>query len=271
VKADPPDGALLKVLRRISPGGARLVRDASGAWRVVRQGGATAAIDGDAAEALCRRGLVTAAGEGTWRLSPTGAAWLRRALAGAADGFAAQHQERAAAVVSVGSERHAVLVNQDESPLAWLRRRRDATGKPMLDAASFAAGERLRTDFSRAQLMPRITANWTAAVGGRGRSGGNAGAEITEVALAARQRVERAVDAVGPELGGLLLDFCCFLKGLEAIEMERRWPARSAKVPLTIALAVLARHYGLAGEARGRERARRLLHWGTEDYRPTLD
>jgi hypothetical protein len=270
VKGDPADGILLKVLRRLSPAGTLLTRAANGIWRLQR-GSTIQAVDGDAAEALRRRGLIDVVGEGRWRLSPTGAAWLRRALAGGEYGFAAQHQERVTDVVRDGGETATVLVNQDESPLAWLRRRRDASGRPMVDAASFAAGERLRADFSRGQLMPRITANWTAAVAGRGRSGGNAGAEITEVALAARLRVERALAAIGPELGGLLLDFCCFLKGLEAIEAERRWPARSAKVPLTIALAMLARHYGLAGEARGRERARTLLHWGTEDYRPTLD
>ena len=184
----------------------------------------------------------------------------------AAGDFAAQHQERGPIRIDADT----VTVNHDESPLSWLRRRRDRDGRPLVDASEFAAGERLRADYTRGQLMPRITANWSAAVASGARSG-NGATDITEVALAARLRVERALTTIGPELGGLLVDFCCFLKGLEEIERERRWPARSAKVGLRMALSALARHYGLAQEARGRERAAKIVHWGTEDYRPTVD
>jgi hypothetical protein len=233
------DRELLRVLRHLATRGAKVPPS-------------------EALEELRRRGLVDGIA-----ITDTGVAFLRRGLA--AGDFGAQHQERGQAQVDDAS----VVVNHDESPLAWLRRRRGLDGQPLVSADEFAAGERLRADYTRGQLMPRITANWTAAVAGRSRGGG--AGEITEVALAARLRVDRALAAVGPELGGLLVDFCCFLKGLEEIERERRWPARSAKVALRMALSALARHYGLAGEARGRERARGVLHWGTEDYRPTID
>ena len=86
------------------------------------------------------------------------------------------------------------------------------------------------------------------------RTGGGA-VTFTEAAIAARQRVRHALDAVGPEFTGLLLDVCCFLKRLEDVERERRWPPRSAKVVLQLGLASLARHYGYATEARGNAQA----------------
>lgn len=156
-----------------------------------------------------------------------------------------------------------VMVNPTESPLAFLNRIRTRAGDSFLGPAEFRAGERLRVDFTRGQIMPRLGANWEAAVSSARR--GNGTADISDAALAARLRVNRAITAVGPELGGLLLDVCCFLKGLEQVEMERDLPRRSAKVLLKTALSMLARHYEPAGSRR-----RATLHWGSSDYRPTM-
>jgi hypothetical protein len=262
-----PDREVLRLLRRLSVKGARLTAITPGGWRLdgraVPRGSEAAAI-----EAARARGLLVSGGDGTLVLAASGKALLRRSLSSAAD-YGAQHQDRGIAYVTDESGGHRVVVNRDESPLSWLRHRRDRDGRPLVDALEYEAGERLRVDYSRGRIMPRVTANWTAAVASGSRAGGMA--EITEVAMAARLRVERALTAVGPELAGLLVDFCCFLKGLEEIERERRWPARSAKVALRLGLAALARHYGLGREARGRDRAPATLHWGSVDYRPTID
>lgn len=138
--------------------------------------------------------------------------------------------------------------NPAESPLAWLARRQGKDGRAMVDAAQLQAGERLRADFTRANLTPRVTSRWS-------EVGGGSPETFSDMVLAAKLRVSRALAAVGPELSGVLLDVCCFLKGLETVERERGWPARTAKVVLGLALDRLAAHYGLARAAEGRARA----------------
>lgn len=159
-----------------------------------------------------------------------------------------------------------VAVNWSESPLGQLMRRKGRDGGAFLTSAEFQAGERLRADYTRGQIMPRLGANWVASVSSGRRDGGIA--DLTDAALAARIRVENAIRAVGPELSGILIDVCCFLKGMEAVEMERGWPVRSAKIVLKTALGVLSRHYN---PESGRERRpRQMLHWGAADYRPVI-
>lgn len=201
-----------------------------------------------------------ASGRRRLRITPEGRAALARARAPSEDTrFLAQHFviERR----SVDGEMR--LVDAQESPLAWLARRR------LVGPAEFEAGERLRRDFELGAMMPCVTANWTSHVA-TGRRG-ERGAEITDLALAARQRANAALAAAGPELSGLLMDVCGFLKGLETIEQERGWPRRSGKVALSLALGSLARHYGLAASASGPARAKGLRHWGADDYRPRID
>ena len=138
--------------------------------------------------------------------------------------------------------------NPAESPLAWLARRQGKDGRTMVDAAQFQAGERLRADFTRANLTPRVTSRWSEV------SGAGTPEAFTDMVLAAKLRVARALTTVGPELSGVLLDVCCFLKGLETVERERGWPARTAKVVLCLALDRLAAHYGITAAATGRDR-----------------
>ena len=171
------------------------------------------------------------------------------------DAFLAQHLALASREADTPHGRSAVTLDEAESPLVWLARRRGRDGRPLIDPYQLAAGERLRSEFTRAQMMPRITSNWQAAVstGTRGAAGG--AAQASDTMIAARQRFRQALDAVGPEFAGLLMDVCCFLKRLDDVERERQWPARSAKVVLQLGLDRLARHFGLMREARGKPKA----------------
>jgi len=164
-----------------------------------------------------------------------------------------------------------VIVDEAESPLTWLARRRGRDGRALIEAHQLQAGERLRADFTKAHLMPRTTSNWASPLPSERRgTGSERAAAVPEVMIAARQRVHRALDHVGPEFAGLLVDVCCFLKGLEDIERERAWPQRTAKVVLQLALDRLARHYGFAAQAFGRSHGA-IRTWLADDAAFSVD
>jgi hypothetical protein len=267
------DKAQMKTFRRVCRflrGGRAVVARAAVAGKVLLDGGdrGAVAIEEAALAAMLQRGLVVRV-QSELALAAAGEAWLKRDGV-AEDAYQAQHRD-VATVEFAGrdephGERRAAAVNMNESPLAQLARRKGRDGHAFVTAAERAAGERLRTDYTRGRIVPRTGANWQACVSS-GRRGANGVADLTDAALAARQRVDDAIAAVGPELSGVLIDVCCFLKGLETIEAERGWPARSAKIVLKTALGVLSRHYAPPQPAAGRPRSH---HWGAEGYRPAL-
>ncbi len=210
------------------------------------------------AERLIAADLVRRRGDGGVEITEAGRAHLARDVltrsAGEIDPFRGQHLRLASADTETPAGRARLTVDMAESPLAWLARRKGRDGRPLIEPEQFQAGERLRTDFTRAQLMPHITANWTAGAAGEGQHGGLA-VSLTEAVVVARQEVRQALGQAGPEFTGLLIDVCCFLKGLDDVERERGWPRSSAKVVLQLGLDRLARHYGYGAEARGAARA----------------
>jgi hypothetical protein len=197
-----------------------------------------------------RRGLV---------ITAAGRAHLRRAEAAPGEEFLEQHRPSSDRRVTIDGADRPVRVNEAESPLAWLRSRRDRSGQPYVDAVGFEAGERLRADLTIAQMLPHVTMRWS--LGPAGSPGGQGPAAASDAMIAARQRARRALQAVGADFAGLLIDVCGFLKGLETIERERGWPARSGKVILRLALRRLAEAYGLAAEARGPSRSQTVSVW----------
>ncbi len=260
----PGDREMARLLRFIAKGDAAVGETQDGG-KIMLESGAHGTISAalDCLKHALNEGLARLC-KGRAFINPEGRAWLRR-LERPDDPYAGQHRRDAMITVTDRSGSLSAPGHDAESPLTMLRKRKDAKGRPFIDEEAFKAGERLRSDFTLGNLMPSIGVNWELTGSG---SRGNGVLEITDAALAARQRVERALDAVGPELSGVLIDVCCFLKGLELVERERQWPARSAKLILRTALAVLDRHYHPAAPSRNRPR---IIHWGSEDYRPVMN
>ena len=269
--AKAPDDATVRrearrYLRRLSEPGALLVI-APGA----EKGGIFCAANGHrkpiamlpvplAAEFLRRDWIrLTARGSATmrYRLTDVGRAWLKRLLAEEAEAkrsragagpFAAQHRLAGTrqTVDPASGEAQAIAVNLGETPLGWLARRKGADGRPFLTPAEVEAGERLRSDFETAQMGPAVAQDWRKFLTpGDKLSGSPVPRGPAEGPMAARDRVAKALSALGPGLSDIALRTCCFLEGLEASERRFGWSARSGKVVLKIALQRLAEHYGL--------------------------
>ena len=158
--------------------------------------------------------------------------------------------------------------NPDESPLARLAKLRSKTGDPYFSLEEVSAGERLRLDFERGNLQPRISASLGVAAGLSGKGGSSDCQEISDFALDSRKRVNAALVILGPELSGVALDVCCFLKGLELVERERQWPSRSAKLMLKTALSALSRHYGFTTPSE--KPSTHIKGWGAVGFRPKM-
>jgi hypothetical protein len=132
-----------------------------------------------------------------------------------------------------------VTVNLAEAPLGWLR----AHG--LVSERQYAAGEKLREDWERSQLPPRVTMYWDAPPRSGSARAAPGAPEPSGRALAARRRFEAAAKAVGPGLRDILWRVVCAGEGMREAETALGWPARAGKVVLAMALDRLADHYRL--------------------------
>lgn len=140
--------------------------------------------------------------------------------------------------VPIGIRRaRSVTVNLTESPLGWLHARGLVTRR------QYDAGERLRSDWERAQLAPRVTMAWDAAPVARGRGGSGSEPDLTGGQIDAKRRFEEAIASAGPGLADILWRTVCAGEGMRDAETALGWPARAGKLVLTFALDRIAAYY----------------------------
>ena len=136
-----------------------------------------------------------------------------------------------------GRPARSVTVNLAESPLGWLFARGHVNRRQM------EAGERLRYDWERGQLAPRVTMSWDAAPIARSRGGASPGVDLNGSQLDAKKRFEAAVAAAGPGLRDILWRVVCGGEGMRDAETALGWPARAGKLVLSLALDRIADYY----------------------------
>lgn len=139
-----------------------------------------------------------------------------------------------------------VTVNLAESPLGWL------FARGFVSQRQFDAGERLRSDWERAQLAPRVTMSWDAAPANRGRGGAASGPDLNGAQIDAKRRFDGAIAAAGPGLADILWRVVCAGEGMRDAETALGWPARAGKLVLTLALDRVAAYYKIPPEMRKR-------------------
>jgi hypothetical protein len=123
-----------------------------------------------------------------------------------------------------------VTVNLAESPLGWLFARGHVSQR------QFDAGERLRLDWEKGQLGPRVTMSWDSAPVSRTRGGTSQPADLNASQLDARRRFEAAITHAGPGLSDILWRVVCAGEGMREAESALGWPARAGKLVLRFAL-----------------------------------
>ena len=133
-----------------------------------------------------------------------------------------------------------VTVNLADSPLGWLHAHGHVTRR------QYDAGERLRADWERGQLGPRVTMGWDAAPVARGRGATALAPDLSGSQIDARARFDAAVAAAGPGLADVLWRVVCAGEGMRAAESALGWPARAGKLVLVLALDRVADFYRIA-------------------------
>jgi hypothetical protein len=130
-----------------------------------------------------------------------------------------------------------LTVNLAESPLGWLYSRGHVSRR-QLDA-----GERLRQDWERAQLSPKVTMNWDSAPVARSRGGTADAVDPSGAQIDAKRRFDSAVSEAGPGLSDILWRVVCAGEGMREAETALGWPARAGKLVLGMALDRVADYY----------------------------
>lgn len=185
-------------------------------------------------EAALQAGWVETA-EGQYRLSASGHEVVG---AGATHEAAGRGALRQGFVMDQDGRERRVTINPDEGAIAKWR--------AVLSPSACAAAEQFLSDYTRSSLHQSVTRNWSPTAPRRGEAAfrGPDGAAVS--ALAAKDRVFNALDALGPQFARIIEAALIREESLAAMERRFGWARRSGRTGVELAFARLAQIYGYA-------------------------
>jgi hypothetical protein len=126
--------------------------------------------------------------------------------------------------------------SQGYSPIETLRRLRDKSGDHFISQKMLEAGRRFREDFEICKVSSKTEAS---------KSNKNDGAHHKAPFLGydSRERLNGAIDFLGPMLSDVAIRCFCHMQGMEKLEKELGWSARSGKIVVRVVLMQLESYY----------------------------
>lgn len=237
-----------KAIARLAAADALLAPARTGLWHGVfpkgdRRRRPLAKITHEDLHLLLAEGALQPAGfAGCYRLSGPGHAFRARDAADA-EPWRAQHGEIVERMVmNDAGDFHPMRGADIAGPFGRLLR---ATAPGFFTPRDVAAARTLWEDWEKSQRGLVGGSNWSAPPrGSASRGPGGAQETAANGAIDARRRVDAALGALPLSLSNAVRAACIDGLGFDAIERMCRWPARSGKLVLKLALDLLANHYG---------------------------
>jgi DNA-directed RNA polymerase specialized sigma24 family protein len=214
-----------------------------------------AVVPRDVAEILALKEWIAGQAKGRlarYRITPAGRSELGRLVA-------ATESRKVAAVGEASGQFHPGKGSARkprtagaEPPLRVLARRKRTDGAPFLTPAMVRAAERFRESYEIARAGGALEADLEPLLSGtitlRPPTARGSAAVAVSRDLVALESLVKAVKKIGPELAEAVILACCRETGMEQIEEQLEFPARSGKIILRIALGALQRHYDEVGD-----------------------
>lgn len=190
-------------------------------------------------------GVLEARASGEFGLSAAGFARVAREAAAPDEAFIAQHGEVIVRNVidADGGVRKARGLDA-EVVMRKLAALKGPDGEAWLSQAELSAAARLRADWVVGEGGLVRVSDWTAApMGSSARGPGNAQEAAMARRCDARRRVGEALARLAAPLRRVVERVCLHEGGLETLERDEGWPARSGKLALKLGLAQLAAEF----------------------------